>query len=159
MTERLSKGAAVAAVAALAAATSGCGSDGTDPKSVEKKAQTLVQQTLEAVRPAIGSAATSVKESRWKKCSTETPGVNRFIYDYTLKVDVPKDRSQPVMDATKAHFTKSGYTPDLPDPGTARVGAKLPKTNWWVGVGVQDDASMFISVDSGCVSTSSDPHV
>ena len=56
-------------------------------------------------------------------------------------------------------IAKSGYTPDLADPGTTRVGAKLPKTNWWVGVGVQDDASMFISVDSGCVSTSPDPHV
>jgi hypothetical protein len=159
MAERLSKGAAIAAVAALAAVTSGCGSGGADPTTVETKAQTLAQQTLEAVHPAIGTAATSVGESGWKKCSTETPGVHRFIYDYTLKVAVPRDHAQPVMDAAQAHFTKSGYTADLPDPGTARVGAKLPKTDWWVGVGVQDDVSMFISIDTGCVSTSSDPHV
>ena len=161
MTERLSKGVAAAAVVALAA-TAGCGAsadDGTDPKSVVKKAQTRAQETLEAVRPTSGSAATSVKRSGWKKCSTETPGVHRFTYDYVLKVDVSKDASQPVMDAAKAHFTKAGYTLDFPDPKTARVGAELPKSDWWVGVGVQDEASMFISVSSGCVPTSSDPKV
>jgi hypothetical protein len=35
----------------------------------------LARQTVEAVRPAGGSVATSIKEDRWKKCSTETPGV------------------------------------------------------------------------------------
>lgn len=162
MTEWLSKGAAAAAVVALAA-TAGCGGSegvgGTDPKSVVKKAQTLAQETLEAIRPTIGSAATSLKRSGWKKCSTETPGVHRFTYDYVLKVDVRKDASQPVMDAAKAHFAKAGYTPDVPDPKTARVGAELPKGDWWVGVGVQDESSMFISISSGCVPTSSDPKV
>ncbi|MFE9452676.1 hypothetical protein [Streptomyces sp. NPDC006739] len=159
MTERLHKGAAAAAVAALAA-TAGCGGAGivgTDPKSVIKKAQTLAQETLDAIRPTLGSAATSVDSSGWHKCTTETPGVHRFTYDYVLKIDVPKAASGPVMDAAKAHFTKSGYSPDLPDPGTARVGARLPKGEWWVGVGVQDESSMFISIDSGCVPTSSDP--
>ncbi|MGW3197585.1 hypothetical protein ACWDBD_23935 [Streptomyces sp. NPDC001118] len=161
MTERLSKGAAAAAVAALAA-TAGCGGSGiggTDPKSVVNKAQSLAQETLQAVRPTIDSAATSVKRSGWKKCSTETPGVHRFTYDYVLKVDVPKDASQPVMDAAKAHFAKAGYTPDPPYPKMARVGATLPKSGWWIGVGVQDESSMFISVGSDCVPTSSDPKV
>lgn len=158
MTERLAKEAAVAAVVVLAA-VSGCGVGGTDPKSVEEKAQTLAQQTLEAVRPVTGSVATSVKRSGWEKCSTETPGVHRFSYDYVLKVDVPKDHSQPAMDAAKAHFAASGYTADFQESESDRVGATLPKSEWWVGVGVQDDASMFISIGSGCVPTSSDPHV
>ncbi|MGW1282759.1 hypothetical protein ACWD4N_03345 [Streptomyces sp. NPDC002586] len=161
MTERLSKGAAAAAVAALTA-TAGCGGagvGGTDPKSVVKKAKSLEQETLEAIRPNIGSAATSVDSSRWSKCSTETPGVHRFAYAYVLKVDVPKATSQPVMDAAKTHFTKAGYTLDIPDPKMARVGGTLPKSNWWVGVGVQDDSSMFISIDSDCIPTSSDPKV
>jgi hypothetical protein len=159
MTEWLSKGAAAAAVVALAA-TAGCGVGGTDPKSVVNKAQSLAQETLEAIRPTIGSAATtSVDSSRWEKCSTETPGVHRFSYSYVLNVDVPKDASQAAMDAAKAHFIKAGYTLDIPDPKTARVGGALPKSNWWVGVGIQDKSSMFISVDSGCVPTSSDPKV
>ncbi|MGW1290561.1 hypothetical protein ACWD4N_45050, partial [Streptomyces sp. NPDC002586] len=140
MTERLSMGAAAASVAVLVA-IAGCGGSGfggTDPKSVVKKAQALAQVTLQAVRPAIGSAATSVDSSRWSKCSTETPGVHRFSYAYVLKVDVPKDASQPVMDAAKAHFAKVGYTLDIPEPKMARVGGTLPKSNWWVGVGVQD---------------------
>lgn len=158
MKEWLSKEAAAALVVVLAA-TAGCGVGGTDPKLVVNKAQSLAQETLEVIRPTIGSAATSVDSSGWEKCSTETPGVHRFTYSYVLKVDVPKDASQPVMDAAKAHFTKAGYTLDIPDPELARVGGKPPKSNWWVGVGVQDKSSMFISIDSDCVPTSSDPKV
>ncbi|MGV4988708.1 hypothetical protein ACVB8X_37635 [Streptomyces sp. NRAIS4] len=161
MRERLSKGAAAAAVVALAA-TAGCGGlgvGGSDPKSVVKKAQSLAQQTLEAIRPAIGSAAASVDRSGWEKCSTETPGVHRFIYDYVLKVDVSKDKSQRVLDAAKAHFAKAGYRPNVPDPKMARVGGRPPKSNWWVAVGVQDESSMFISIGSDCIPTSSDPKV
>ncbi|MFE9454887.1 hypothetical protein [Streptomyces sp. NPDC006739] len=161
MRERLSKGSAVAALVALAA-TAGCGGlgiGGSDPTSVVKKAQSLAQQTLEAVRPAIGSGAASVDRSGWEKCSTETPGVHRFTYDYVLTVDVPKDKSQRVLDAAKAHFAKAGYGPDLPDPKMARVGGTLPKSNWWVGVGVQDKSTMFISIGSGCTPTSSDPKI
>ncbi|WP_189957862.1 hypothetical protein [Streptomyces alanosinicus] len=123
------------------------------------KAQSLAQETLEAVRPTIGSATTSVDSSSWEKCSTETPGVHRFTYDYVLKVDVPKNASQPVMDAAKAHFVKAGYTLDPPYPKMARVGGKPPKSEWWVGVGVENESSMFISVSSDCVPTSSDPKV
>ncbi|MER6384200.1 hypothetical protein [Streptomyces sp. NPDC001250] len=152
---------AAAAVAALAA-TAGCGGPGfggTDPKSVVERAQSLAQETLEAVRPTIGSATASVDSSRWSKCSTETPGVHRFSYAYVLKVNVRKDASQPVMDAAKAYFAKAGYRLDIPDPRMARVGGALPKSHWWVGVGVQDKSFMFISIDSGCVFTSSDPKV
>lgn len=146
------------AVAALAV-TTGCGGPGgdTDPGSVVKKAQSLAQETLDAVRPAAGSAATSVEGGSWEKCPSEEPGPDRFSYDYGLRLDVPKDSSRRVLDAAKAHFVKAGYTLDAPDPKVARVGGTLPKSQWWVGVGVQNASSMFISTGSGCVPLSADP--
>ncbi|MEW2622202.1 hypothetical protein [Streptomyces sp. NPDC048106] len=149
----------VAAVAALAVTTGcgGSGGDGKDPQSVVKKARSLAQETLEAVRPAIGSADTSVDGGSWEKCPTEAPGPDRFSYGYGLRLDVPKAASRPVLDAAKAHFVKAGYTLDAPDPNAARVGGKLPQSEWWAGVGVQNESSMFISIGSGCVPMSSDP--
>lgn len=128
------------------------------PDSVEKKAHTLTGQTLDAVRPVTGGADTSVEGGAWQKCTTETPGKHRFQYTYTLRLAVPQDRSQAVMDAAKAHFTQQGYRVDVPDPKTARVSATEQHSSWWVGVGVaKDTASMFISANSDCVFTTHDP--
>jgi hypothetical protein len=128
------------------------------PDSVEKKAHTLAQQTLDAIRPVIGSAGTSVGVSTWEKCSTETPGQHRFDYRYVLNLDVPQERSKAVMDAARAHFTKEGYVADVPNPKSPRVGATDPHSSWWIGVGVSNgNASMFISIDSKCVFTTHDP--
>ncbi|SEN24359.1 hypothetical protein [Actinacidiphila rubida] len=128
------------------------------PDSVEQKARTLAQRTLDSIRPVIGSAGTSVGRTQWQKCTTDTPGQHRFDYSYQVTLDVPEEGSKAVMDAAEAHFAKEGYVPDLPDPKTPRVGAKDPHSSWWVGVGVANgDASMFISVDSACVFTTHDP--
>ncbi|SEG42029.1 hypothetical protein SAMN05216223_10579 [Actinacidiphila yanglinensis] len=131
---------------------------GTSPSSVEKKARTLTRQTLDAIRPAAGSAGTSVTGGTWQQCSTETPGTHRFEYRYVVTLDVPQERSEDVMTAARAHFVEQGYRLDLPDPGTARVGATEPHATYWVAVGVNSDKkSMFLSVDSGCVGVSHDP--
>lgn len=128
------------------------------PDSVEQKAHTLARQTLDALRPVIGSAGSSVDRTRWEQCTTETPGRHRFDYSYVLRLDVPQAQSEAVMSAARAHFTKEGYVPDVPDPKNPRVGATEPHSSWWVGVGVAGDkASMFISVDSKCVFTTHDP--
>ncbi|WP_435133642.1 hypothetical protein [Actinacidiphila sp. bgisy144] len=160
-TERTRKSAA-AVIAVLAMAAAGCGgsvSHGKEsPDAVEKKARSLAQQTLDAVRGAAGSAGTSAGGSTWGKCATETPGQHRFEFRYTLKLDVGEEKSTAVMAAAKAHFVKQGYDLDLPDPKTDRVGGTEPDSSWWVGVGVNsDDDAMFISVDSDCVTTSHDP--
>lgn len=126
------------------------------PDSVEQKARTLTQQTLDAIRPVIGSAGTSIDRSRWQQCTTDTPGQHRFDYSYILDLDVPQDQSKPVMDAAKAHFTKEGYVADVPDPKTPRVTATEAHSSWQIGVGVSN-GTMFISVDSNCVFTTHDP--
>jgi hypothetical protein len=158
--EQTATSAAVIALVALAAA--GCGGGMNDgnvsPDSVQKKAHTLTQQTLDALRAVIGSADTSVDRSAWQKCTTETPGQHRFQYTYTLNLSVPQDRSKAVMDAARAHFTNERYVVDPPDPGNPRVGATEAHSSWWIGVGVSNgNTSMFISTDSGCVFTSHDP--
>lgn len=128
------------------------------PGSVETKARMLARQTLDAIRPVIGSADTSVDSSAWRKCTTETPGRHRFEYTYTLNLAVPQDQSAAVMDAAKAHFTKKGYVADLPDPKNPRVGATEAHSSWWIGVGVSNgNTSMYLSVDSNCVFTTDDP--
>lgn len=158
--ERTVKWIAGAASAALVA--TGCGSvlkhGDVSPGSVEQKAHTLTQQTLDALRPVIGSAGTSVNVSRWEKCSTETPGQHRFDYRYVLDLDVPAARSKAVMDAAQAHFRKLGYLSDVQIPNSRRVGATEAHSSWWVGVGESNgNVSMFISVDSKCVFTTHDP--
>jgi hypothetical protein len=130
---------------------------GVSPSSVETKAHTLTQQTLDAIRPVIGSADTSVDRSAWLKCPTETPGQHRFQYTYTLDLAVPQDRSKAVMDAAKAHFTRQGYTLDPSDGKNTRAGATLPKSTWTVRLGVKDSSTMIIEAGSGCVSTTHDP--
>ncbi|MFR9789721.1 hypothetical protein ACL07V_13775 [Streptomyces sp. MB22_4] len=149
----------MAVALAVPAMTTGCGGPGggTDPTSVVKKAQSLAQETLDAVRPTAGSAATSVEGGGWEKCPAGEPGPDRFSYSYGLRLDVPKDASRPVLDAAKAHFVEAGYTLDAPDSTVARVGGTLPRSHWWVGVGVQNESSMFISTGSGCLPMSSDP--
>jgi len=149
------------AVAATLVVT-GCGSvlkhGDVSPPSAERKARTLTQQTLDALRPVIGSAGTSVALSKWEQCTTETPGQHRFDYRYVLTLDVPVARSKAVMDAARAHFTEQGYLPDIPVAHSTRVGATEAHSSWWLGVGVSHgNASMFISVDSKCVFTTHDP--
>ena len=158
----MAKGAAVVALVALALAAAGCGGGVNDgnvsPSSVEKKAQTLSQQTLDALRPVIGSARTSVDRDGWEKCTTETPGQHRFEYRYIMKLDVPRDQSKAAVDAARADFTKRGYRVDVADPKNPRVGAMEAHSSWWIGVGAsQSTTSMFISVESSCVFTTHDP--
>jgi hypothetical protein len=145
------------AVAATLIAT-GCGSDhgNVSPSSVEQKARTLTQQALDALRPVVGSVRTSVDRSRWQQCTTDTPGQHRFDYSYILDLDVPEEQSQAVMATAKAHFTREGFVPDLPDPKTPRVTATDAHSSWQIGVG-SSDGSLFISVDSNCVFTTHDP--
>lgn len=150
------------ATAVLAMAAAGCGGimnhGSTSPSSVEKKGHTLTQQTLDAIRPALGSAGTSVDRAGWHKCDTETPGQHRFEYTSTLRVDVPEAQSEQVIAAARAHFEKEGYSLDAPDPQGAQVAATDKNSPWRVGVGVNNDKkSMFLSVDSGCVGVSHDP--
>ncbi|MBY8882977.1 hypothetical protein [Actinacidiphila acidipaludis] len=150
------KRAATAALLALLA--TGCGDGNVSPSSVQQKAHTLSQQTLDALRPVIGSAGTSVALSEWEQCTTETPGQHRFDYRYVLTLHVPAAQSKAVMDAARAHFKEQGYVPDIPIPNSTRVGATEAHSSWWVGVGVSNgSASMFISVDSKCVFTTHDP--
>lgn len=137
-------------------AAGGCGGGGTSPASVEKKASTLTQQTLDAIRPDIDPATTSVEHQGWEQCSTETPGDHRFDYTYILKLDVVVQDPKAVLAAAKAHFAKEGYLPNPPQTG--RVSARGAHSTWGVAVGVDNgNKSMFISIDSGCVSTSHDP--
>jgi hypothetical protein len=155
----MAKSAAAAALVVLAAA--GCGGGMNDgnvsPDSVEKKARTLTQQTLDAIRPVVGSAAASVDRGAWQQCTTETPGQHRFEFTYTIDLAVPRDRSTAVMDAAKAHFTNQGYALDPPDGENTRVGATLPKSTWTVGLGVKDSSTIVIEADSDCVFTTHDP--
>lgn len=133
----------------------GCGG-GTSPASVEKKAHTLAQQALDAIRPDLGPATTSVEHQGWKSCGTETPGDHEFEYMYILKLDVLVQNPTAVLAAAKAHFVQQGYLPNPPQTG--RVSARGAHSTWGVAVGVDDgNKSMFISIDSHCVSTSHDP--
>ena len=163
--ERVAKGITTVAVVALAAV--GCGGKGSGavkdgnvtPASVEQKARTLTQQTLDAIRPVIGSARTSVTGNEWQQCTTETPGQHRFQHTYTLKLDVPKDQSKAVMDAAKGYFTKEGYLLDPSDGENTRAGATLPKSTWTVRLGVKDISTMVLQAGSDCVFTTHDPPV
>ena len=105
-------------------------------------------------RPAVRTAG----EGAWRKCTTETPGRHRFQYTYTVRLTVPGERTQAVLDAARAHFGKQGYQADLPDPRNPRAGARDPHSSWWVAVGsTRGTASMFVTADSGCVFTTHDP--
>lgn len=127
------------------------------PDSVEKKARTLVQQTMDAVRAVVGPDAASVGHGTWQQCTTETPGQHRFEFTYTIELAVPQGRSSAVMDAAKDHFTEQGYALDPPEEGNTRVGATLPKSTWTVGLGVKDSSTTVIEADSDCVFTTHDP--
>ncbi|MBY8880791.1 hypothetical protein [Actinacidiphila acidipaludis] len=148
------------AVAATLAA-SGCGSTvehgDVSPASVEQKARALTRQTLDAIHPVIGSAATSVGRSTWQKCPTETPGQHRFLYTYRLNLDISATRSAAVMKAAKDHFTKAGYVLDPPDDTGRRAGATLPRSTWTVRLGVKDGTTTVIAAGSDCVFTTHDP--
>ncbi|MBY8880788.1 hypothetical protein [Actinacidiphila acidipaludis] len=158
--EQTGKGAAAAVLLAVAAA--GCGGavngDGVPPSSVEQKADTLTRQALDAIRPVTGAKDVPAGDGAWRKCGTETPGQHRYQYTYTVRLTVPQDRTQDVLDAARAHFTREGYRPDLPDPQNPRAGARDPHSSWWVAVGsTKGTASMFVTADSGCVFTTHDP--
>ncbi len=125
------------------------------PDAVEKKARSLAQQTLDAVRGAADVASTSVARNAWLSCPEETPGQHRYEYVYTLNVGVPQSRTEAALAAAKAHFKKLGYTVDPPEEG--RAGATLPNSNWTVALGVKDDSTIVIQADTDCVSTSHSP--
>lgn len=127
------------------------------PDSVEQKAHTLARQTLDALRPVIGSASTSVSRSDWQKCPTETPGQHRFLYTYTLDLAVSASRSGAVMKAARDHFSKEGYVLDPSDGTGRRAGATLPKSTWTVRLGVKDGSTTVIQAGSDCVFTTHDP--
>ena len=129
------------------------------PDSVEQKAHTLTRQTLDAIRPAIGTAAhTGAERGRWEACTTETPGQHRFQYTYTVDVAVPENASAAVMTAARAHFTEMGYLLDPSDGTGRRAGATLPKSTWTVRLGVKDASTTVIETGSDCVFTTHDPH-
>jgi len=164
--ERTARGAAAAALLAVAAAGCAGTADGggtvnggdVPPASVEQRADTLTRQALDAIRPATGTAGVPAGEGAWRKCTTETPGRHRFQYTYTVRLTVPGERTQAVLDAARAHFGKEGYQTDLPDPQNPRAGARDPHSSWWVAVGsTKGTASMFVTADSGCVFTTHDP--
>ena len=144
--------------AALTLALAGCGGSATGgdaPKTVEDKAAKLAADSSHAVVPVPGQ---SVEQTEWTKCSEETPGVHRFSYEYVLKLSVEKSGSQPVMDQEVAYWTKQGYTvqPTRSDNPTRQ--AYLPKdSDWSIGMGIDNDGLMFLTVSANCVHVSSDP--
>lgn len=127
------------------------------PDAVEKKAHTLAQQALAAIRPAAGSGPATVGSARWDQCTTETPGTHRFEYTYVLNVEVPEAQAKAVMAAATSYFTQQGYDLDPSDGQGRRAGATLPKSTWTVRLGVKDSSTIVIQADSDCVFTSHDP--
>jgi hypothetical protein len=157
--ERVARHAAATVLVALAAV--GCGGvvekGDVSPDTVEKKAHTLAQQTLEAIRPVAGSGPASIGSAEWDQCKTETPGAHRYEYTYVLNVKVPQTQAKAVMDAAKDYFAKKGYELDPPDAEGKRAGAALPKSTWTVRLGVKDSSTIVIQADSDCVFTTHDP--
>jgi hypothetical protein len=129
------------------------------PGDVEKKAHTLVQQTLTAIRPVTGSARTKVFDQGWTRCSTEEPGEHRFDYTYFVTVPVAGTRMRNVVTAARADFRRRGYTDEyVPQPDTGAVAAP-PKSNWRITVDAGKGATVLLGVDSDCVFTRHDPEV
>ncbi|MEW1863618.1 hypothetical protein AB0399_25160 [Streptomyces sp. NPDC088194] len=159
-TTRASSMAAMPAAALLLTLTSACGaahSGDVQPDAVEKKARTLLQQTLDALHPTVGTPGTTAYSDRWTQCATETPGQHRFRYVYGLALAVPQAKAKAVMRAANAYFTKQGYTVNYSDAPDKRTTAGLPKSEWTVGLGVQSAESIVLEVNSGCVFTRHDP--
>jgi hypothetical protein len=157
---RIATAGAAAGTVALALAVAGCAvihKGDVSPSSVESTARTLTRQTLDAVRPVVGPAGTSVERSAWQQCSTETPGQHRFTYTYTLDVSAGPDKATAVMAAASAYFAKQGYELDPPDARNQRAGARVPKSTWAVGLGVKDSVTTVIQATSGCVFTTHAP--
>ncbi|WP_328465316.1 hypothetical protein [Streptomyces sp. NBC_00448] len=152
--------AAARATALLLTLTTACGAahqGDVQPDAVEKKAHTLTQQTLDALHPTLGTPRTTTYENKWTQCATETPGQHRFQYVYGLALAVPEGKSKAVMQAANAHFASQGYSVNYSDAPGKRTTADLPKSEWSVGLGVQNAESIVLEADSDCVFTRHDP--
>lgn len=98
-----------------------------------------------------------VLETRWSKCSEETPGVHRAAYMYVLGLGVGKAESQPVYDQLSAYWQKQGYKPEK-SGGDPAPEVFLPKdSDWSIGAGVDNNNQVFITVSANCVHVSFDP--
>ena len=129
------------------------------PGDVEKKAHTLVQQTLTAIRPVAGNAKATVVDQKWTRCSTEEPGQHRFDYSIGVSTTVPAAKAKAALAAVRAEYKRRGYRIDyVPHPDTSVAGS-IPKANWFFGVDIRGTTSLRVDVDSDCVFTRHDPEV
>ena len=127
------------------------------PADVEKKADTLVRQTVAAVRPATGTTKATARDRRWTPCATETPGQHRFEYVYSLSLAVPQAKAAAVMHAANTFFTGRGYKVEYSDAPAKHTTAELSKSHENIGLGVQNAAHIAVTYDSECVFTRHDP--
>ena len=146
--------------AAMVLALSGCAGSvtgGSAPRSIEKKVVKLATDSMNALAPVPGHA---VLDSEWSQCSEETPGVHRASYMYSLKFNVDESASRPVFDQELAYWTKQGYDvkPARPDNPTREAYLPDKSEDWSVGVGIDNDGQMFLTVEANCVHVSGDPN-
>ena len=143
-------------VAALALSLTACSAPGgSSPTSTEDKAAKFASDSLTGVSPA---PAQSVDSAKWSGCSEETPGVHRFEYARSVRLQVSKADQQSIIDQVLASWKKSGYTVHAVDPGDPAIrDADAKDPGWTLSLRIVDDTGMFLIVNSGCVHVSSDP--
>ncbi|GLX53324.1 hypothetical protein Shyhy01_62740 [Streptomyces hygroscopicus subsp. hygroscopicus] len=113
-------GGAVAVALAAPAVTTGWGGPGggTDPTSVVRKAQSLAPETLDAVRPTAGSAATSVEGGGGEKCPGLDGGPGRGKTPQVALVG----RRGCAERVVHVHEHRFGMPPHVLRPGVRRRG-------------------------------------
>jgi hypothetical protein len=148
--------ALVVIVAGVVAVVFFFGTGGTDPKTVENKAAGEAAKTLAAIKPV---TMAGVNRSQWGQCTTETPGAHRYDYSYSIKLDAGTATPQSVIDRTAQIWQSEGYRTPSRDVGTFSADLPGQGGNWMTKIGVNNDGSLFLLVDSGCVHVSSDPKV
>ena len=130
---------------------------GADPTMVEAKAELEAQRAAAAVRLDGEPLAWSPLRQSWSQASTETPGVDRYIYEYALRAECPIARADEVLSQVRAYWEEREFdlNPQLGDEKAVR--ARPGHGQWILVAGAFDDDSLQVTVYSGAIPTSIPP--
>lgn len=105
-----------------------------------------------------GAASGAEPETRWIQEKMETPGVQFYDYEYTLRLAVPFGRGHNALARVRDYWTSRGMdvVPEAESPA-GDVVASPGKGGWTLRAGILDPLKVFVRVTSGPVLTSSSP--
>ena len=142
----------------LAAVMRGLARDyGVDPAAVEAKAELEAQRVATAVRLDGKPLAWSLLCRRWTQATTETPGVGRYSFEYVLRADVPGEEVDEALAQVRTYWEGRGFAFDRLGGEVKMLSARPGHGGWILVAGLLDDGSLYVTISSGAIPTSTPP--